>query len=374
MDPVFKASILTSTLEGFKMLTLTMAKRLRMFEILGKYVSPKTSKEIAESAGYRENYVTQLLDTMVTFKYINYDVQDKTYFLPIEHREVLNQESWPLKWLEIVPLFSAAQPELEKIFKVDGPTALPEAMNDAMQPWLNEHWGFDEPGEDYVKQLVDSMPELKNKLEAGIQVLDVGCGWGGLGGAFAKLYPKSTLYGIDLEGIDIAKKNNADIKNAIFSVADCTKLDPSWSDKFDYVYIRNVLHFVPPKSLDSSIQEIYRVLKPGGTFSLIQFNHKEIGPNKGDIFVCCGGAIGMYAYHGSEDACLGGTEETSKEGSKEEEYKMEDLSSDMPDMARSGKCPLVHEDRVLKAADFKNLQFIPIAFDQEHIHMTFSKL
>lgn len=99
---------------------------------------------------------------------------------------------------------------------------------------------------------------MGEKLEAGIRVLDVGCGKGfhifelgkrfrNVGNVFlASHYPKSHFTGIDLtqSAIDGANQEKAknNVKNVDFICQDAKHLNPEWKDTFDLVFIFDACH------------------------------------------------------------------------------------------------------------------------------------
>ncbi len=108
--------------------------------------------------------------------------------------------------------------------------------------------------------------ELSAKLMGDLQgkvLLDYGCGMGEEAMYFAKLGATVTAIDISTVGIEITKKravfNNLE-KNveAIVMRVDPTKFDDS---TFDIVHGLGILHHV---NLESGLQEIHRILKPGG--------------------------------------------------------------------------------------------------------------
>lgn len=109
----------------------------------------------------------------------------------------------------------------------------------------------------------------RNKIDLdwfkGKECLDAGCGGGRYTTALASLGFKSVI-GIDMgtKGIEDARKriSNFPLKDKIeFMVGNVLEL-PFEDDRFDFVFSNGVLHHTndPEKGID----EIYRVLKPGG--------------------------------------------------------------------------------------------------------------
>lgn len=100
------------------------------------------------------------------------------------------------------------------------------------------------------------------RIEAGDDVLDVGCGTGRLAGWIMKCVgPSGKVAGIDplAERIAIARDGNRDIQ---FEVAGAEDLSCFPDGSFDVVTLNVVLHWIADKA--KALSEIYRVLRPGG--------------------------------------------------------------------------------------------------------------
>jgi SAM-dependent methyltransferase len=105
----------------------------------------------------------------------------------------------------------------------------------------------------------------------GLKVLEIGCGLGTDGAQFAKAGADYT--GVDLTeaAIELARKRFAlfGLKGE-FQVADAENLDFP-DESFDVVYSHGVLHHTP--DMDAAVQEIHRVLKPGGR-AIVMLYHR----------------------------------------------------------------------------------------------------
>jgi len=111
-------------------------------------------------------------------------------------------------------------------------------------------------------------------IKPGDKVLDVGCGSGNLT-LTAKRYAgrSGSVYGIDAspEMIDVARKKAKEIStDVMFDVALIEKL-PFGDSTFDVVINRLVLHHLPDDLKQQALAEIFRVLQPGGTIFLADF-------------------------------------------------------------------------------------------------------
>lgn len=105
-------------------------------------------------------------------------------------------------------------------------------------------------------------------------VLEIGCGIGTDGLQFANNGARYT--GIDLspESIKIAKER-FDLfgVNGKLEVANAEKL-PFTDESFDHIYSFGVIHHSP--SPEAIVEQMYRVLRPGGTFSVMIYNKSSI--------------------------------------------------------------------------------------------------
>ena len=120
----------------------------------------------------------------------------------------------------------------------------------------------------YLRRQALVMQKLRS-LDAS-SVLDVGCG----PGTFAK--PCAALglhyHGVDISDrmIDEARRRSGDIDHVDFSLCDARQL-PFPENNFDIVLSLGMLEYVPQDKEIKYLNEIIRVLKPGGTvlFSLL---------------------------------------------------------------------------------------------------------
>jgi SAM-dependent methyltransferase len=105
----------------------------------------------------------------------------------------------------------------------------------------------------------------------GLRVLEIGCGLGTDGAQFARAGAEYT--GVDLTdaAIELARKR-FEIEGLAgeFRIADAENLDFA-AESFDLVYSHGVLHHTPDTA--RAVQEIHRVLKPGGR-AIVMLYHR----------------------------------------------------------------------------------------------------
>ena len=106
------------------------------------------------------------------------------------------------------------------------------------------------------------------------RVLDVACGPGGWGLEVAYRHPEIDVVGLDISKIMIQYANaQADVQhlsNAHFQVGDVLKTLSFDANTFDVVNARFMISFMPKDAWPRVVQELVRVLKPGGTLSMTE--------------------------------------------------------------------------------------------------------
>jgi arsenite methyltransferase len=147
-------------------------------------------------------------------------------------------------------------------------------------------------------------------LKAGEHVLDVGTGTGRLAEFVAGLVgPQGRVIGIDpLENrIEIARLRES--ATLTFETGRAEDLSQFGDGQFDAIYLNSVFHWIAEK--DRALQEVHRVLKPGGRIGLnVQDPSK---PHESRVFLRA--AIvqsGLGDRHHESNPVLGVTEEQLK--------------------------------------------------------------
>jgi 2-polyprenyl-3-methyl-5-hydroxy-6-metoxy-1,4-benzoquinol methylase len=131
---------------------------------------------------------------------------------------------------------------------------------------------------------------LRERLQHGIDVLDVGCGHGRAINLMAQAYPASRFLGVDVAtpSIDGARAEAAagGLSNARFEVRDAAALGEH--EAFDFITTFDAIHDqVDPASV---LRGIYAALRPGGTYLCV-----DIG-GSGDLVTDMDHPLGPFLY------------------------------------------------------------------------------
>lgn len=108
-----------------------------------------------------------------------------------------------------------------------------------------------------------------------IRILDFGCGDGNSSKYFRKYFNNSQIVGIDVSEQSIKEANQKKVENAIFQSFNGSTI-PFDDNQFDLIFTSMVFHHIEHKLHENILNEIRRVLKPGGRF--YNFEHNPYNP------------------------------------------------------------------------------------------------
>jgi ubiquinone/menaquinone biosynthesis C-methylase UbiE len=107
------------------------------------------------------------------------------------------------------------------------------------------------------------------------RLLDLGCGDGTTEKYIHQYFPSIQCDGIDVSEASLAEAARKNIHAASFTLYD-GEVIPFEDNFFDIVFVAAVFHHIDFSLHDALIQEIYRVLKPGGRVYF--FEHNPLNP------------------------------------------------------------------------------------------------
>src|ERR687894_2298653 len=181
---------------------------------------------------------------MVVGRVVEHDPEDATYQLPQEHAAFLTRAASPDNMAAIaqfIPLMGSVEDGIVGSFEHGGGlsySAFPrfhevmaEDSGQTVLPALTEH-------------ILPLVPGLVERLEMGIDVLDVGCGSGRALNLMARTFPNSRFVGYDLSEETIARAHaeaqEHGSTNARFEVKDAATLDEEAS--YDLITTFDAVH------------------------------------------------------------------------------------------------------------------------------------
>lgn len=112
------------------------------------------------------------------------------------------------------------------------------------------------------------------KLTGGESVLDLGCGPGTLLSLLPKKYGLAVGLDISERQIDYARKN---FDGIMWMVGMIEKL-PFKTEKFDYVFVIEVLEHIPLEQVKSTLDSLHRIMKKNGRLIITTPNNHSLWP------------------------------------------------------------------------------------------------
>ncbi len=221
----------------------SLGHRTGLFDVL-ESMPASTSQQIAERAGLSERYVREWLGAMVTADVIEYHPQDQTFFLPREHAAFLHRGARPNNMAASMQWFAVLGFVEDHVLE-----AFRHGRGVPYSAYHRFHEVMAEESDQTVvaglfEHILPLAPGLQQRLEAGIDVLDIGCGSGFALLAMAARFPRSRFVGYDLsrEGIAAAEQRRQAqaLGNVRFGVHDLAEMTDR--EAYDLITAFDVIH------------------------------------------------------------------------------------------------------------------------------------
>ena len=254
--------------DGALCLMTSIGHRTGLFDVMATG-EPTTCAELAEQAGLNERYVREWLGAMVTGNIVELDAETERYRLPAEHAAWLTRNSPEgniAVFAQYIPLLGAVEDDIVECFRKGGGVpysrflrfheVMAEDSGQTVLAALDEH----------ILPLVEG---ITDRLDAGIDVLDVGCGSGRALVHLARRFPNSRFMGIDLsdEAVRTGKQEakSLGLGNLSYEARDLSGFDrDAQPEAFDFVTAFDAIHDqARPRSV---LKGIWRTLRPDGVF------------------------------------------------------------------------------------------------------------
>jgi len=253
---------------GMLALMISVGDRVGLFETM-RSLPASTSAQVATAAGLDERYVREWLAALTAGGIVRHDPAAGTFELPPGYAEALSRGLGRPESIaamcQHVAMLGKVEDRITEHFRQGGgvPYDTYEQLWGAGEPYDLD--ALDPMEVDHVLSL---LPGIDERLAAGIDVADVGCGWGAQLNLLARRYPASRFVGFELaEGFALGTARlvaeRHQLSNVRFQQNDAaTTLDGA--DKFDLILTFDAIHDqVRP---DLALRAIVRSLKPGGVY------------------------------------------------------------------------------------------------------------
>ncbi len=254
-------------------------------EKLGLYkalvAEPLTSAELAAKTKTDERYVREWLGSQAAGGYITYDEKTNKFSLSEEQAFTLANEDSPAY---LPGAFQLALGSLAAI-----PRITESFRSGAGMGWHEHDEGvfhgcekFFRPGyaANLVSSWIPSLKDVKEKLEAGAKVADVGCGKGASTILMAKAFPNSQFFGFDyhdksIEGARETAKREGVADRVTFEVAKAKEFP---GKGYDFVAVFDCLHDMGDPA--GAAAHVLQSLNKDGTWMIVEpFANDELKNN-----------------------------------------------------------------------------------------------
>lgn len=246
-------------------LMISIGHRTGLFDTMAA-LNPATSAEIAAAARLHERYVREWLGALTTGGIVVYEPLSRTYALPAEHATLLTRAAAPNNMavaMQFIPVLAGVEdailakfeqggglhyhdyPRFHTVMAEDSAQSVVAALRDAILPLV---------------------PGLVDRLEVGIDVLDLGCGQGRALIELASAFPRSRFTGYDFaDGTVSAAAEGArrhGLTNLRFVTQDAATL--AEREQYDLVLTFDAIHDqADPARVLRNIRE---ALRPDGVY------------------------------------------------------------------------------------------------------------
>ncbi len=260
----FAGRLLDTLNQGAIALMISLGHRTGLLDALASQSG--SSAAIARHAELDERYVREWLGAMVTGRIVMFDLDTDTYSLPAEHAAFLTRAASPdnlAATAQFLPVLAQVEDRIVECFRSGGGVPYEEF------PRFHEVMA-EESDQTVVSALIPHIlplsPGLIDRLQRGIDVLDLGCGRGRALNLMARNFPNSRFQGYDLSeeataaaGAEAAAHGST---NAKFSSRDVT--DFGDRDRFDLITAFDAIHDQKDPSL--VLAGIRNALRADGVF------------------------------------------------------------------------------------------------------------
>jgi ubiquinone/menaquinone biosynthesis C-methylase UbiE len=249
----------------------SIGDRLGLWKDLARN-GPATSQALATRTRLSERHVREWASAMASAGYLEYSPGAGMFTLPPEHAPVLAQENGPVFFggvHECILGYLGPLPKIIESFRTGGgvpQSAYSESTFDGMARFTASWF------ENLLVPVWIPAAGVRERLESGIEVADVGCGRGRALIKLAQEFPSSRYVGYDVYGPNVAKARAAAEEAGVADRVRFVEQDAAegLSQRYDLVTTFDVLHdAIDPKGL---LRAIRRSLVKDGSYLCLDMN------------------------------------------------------------------------------------------------------
>ncbi|GFN94846.1 methyltransferase domain-containing protein [Plakobranchus ocellatus] len=253
-------------------LAVSLAREHGIFQVLADSTEPLTSQQVANRRSLKERYVREILNSLATAELVEVKVDATApgvlvYSLESGAKDVM--DSYLGAFVGIPALMARRYASVTACVPENGPrgvryTAHAEAAFSALSYYTAPK---------FVDAFLHCVPGLKDKLELGIDVLEIGSGYARMSAILASKFPKSRFTASEVIPwlVEANRERWGDIPNLHYRVLDACDIPESPDESYDWILCSDVIHDLPEPL--KALQGTKRLLrKPDGLFTFVDMS------------------------------------------------------------------------------------------------------
>jgi SAM-dependent methyltransferase len=291
----FVGKVLNDSSATFTTTLAALGDRLGLFKALATG-GPATSADLASRAGIDERYAREWLGGMTNAGYLVRDPETGRFTLPAEHVPALAEEGGPFFFggaYQMLLALGTIYDPLTDAFRRGG--GVPQAAYDARFFEGMERFTAGWFNNSLLQEWLPAVPDVRARLEQGVELADVGCGRGRALVRLADAFPNSRFVGYDVFAPSVEAAQACVVRAGVadrvrFEARDAASALPR---SFDVITTFDVVHdAADPLGLLRSIRDS---LSPGGIYLCLDMNCSDrLEDNNGPIGALFHGISTLY--------------------------------------------------------------------------------
>jgi len=266
---------------GLSAALVLIGDELGLYKALGNSESALTPEELAVKTSTDSRYVREWLAAQAASGYVNYDAENKRYWMSAEQSLALAWDDSPVHMpgaFQIVSSVIKDQHKISEAFRAGTGVGWHEhhpSLFEGTERFFRPNYAAN-----LISNWIPALTGVKEKLERGAQVADVGCGHGSSTILMAQAYPNSRFIGFDYHQGSIEKARQ---RAEAAGVSDRVTFQVSFAKEFpgkdyDLVTFFDCLHDMGDPS--GASRHVLGTLAKDGTWMIVEpFANDDVKDN-----------------------------------------------------------------------------------------------